>query len=191
MAAPLDLWFALAEALGRPFRVEFGRDPMEQPVDARHLAIQELVLRIARGAGYTGSFEVPTRPSDPSRSTDVRLLDRPRGRVILAECWNTFGDLGAAARSNDRKRAEAEAVAIALSTDDAPLQIGVCWVVRDTRRDRELLARYPHIIESRFPGSSAGWVRALTAGGPFPDRPGIIWSDLNATRLFARRRSGG
>lgn len=186
--APMDLWFALAEALDWPLRVEFGRDQLEQPAGAGHLAMQELVLRLARG--YAGSFEMPTKPSDPSRSTDVRLLDRPRRRLILVECWNTFGDLGAAARSSDRKRAEAEAVAIALGTDDAPLQVGVCWVVRDTRRNRELLARYPHIIDSRFPGSSAAWVRALTDGGPLPEQPGLVWSDLNATRIFARRRSG-
>ena len=152
--------------------------------------MQELVLRLGRRAGYTGAFELPSRPADPSRSTDVGLLDRRRRRLVLVECWNSFGDLGASARSSDRKRAEAEAAAVALSPDDAPLQVGVCWVARDTRRNRELLARYPHIIESRFPGSSAAWVRALTLGGPLPREPGLIWSDLHATRLFARRRPG-
>ncbi len=191
LTASVGLWFTLAEALEHPFRLEFGRDPMEQPVDAGHLAIQELVLRLARGAGYTGSFELPTRPSDPSRSTDVRLLDRRQRRLVLVECWNTFGNLGAAARSSDRKRAEADAVAVALSRDEVPLQVGVCWVIRDTRSNRELLARYPHIIESRFPGSSSAWVRALALGGPLPEEPGLVWSDLNATRVFARRRSGG
>ncbi len=189
LGASVVTWFTLAEALDRPFRVEFGRDPTEQPADAGHLAMQELVLRLGRGAGYAGTFELPTRLSDPSRSTDVRLLDRQRRRLVLVECWNTFGDLGAAARSSDRKRSEAEAVAVALGPDDTPMTVGVCWVVRDTRRNRELLTRYPHIVESRFPGSSAAWVRALTSAEPLPEGSGLIWSDLRATRLFARRRA--
>lgn len=189
LTASVGTWFTLAEALELPFRLEFGRDPTEQPADAGHLAMQELVLRLARGAGYTGSFELPTRPADPSRSTDVRLLDRRHRRLVLVECWNSFGDLGGAARSSDRKRSETEAMSIALSPDGAALQVGVCWVIRDTRRNRYLLARYPRIIESRFPGSSAAWVRALTVGGPLPDQPGLVWSDLNASRLFARRRT--
>ncbi len=188
--APLGLWFALAETLGRPLRVEFGRDPQEHTADAGHLAMQELILRLGRRAGYTGAFELPSRPADPSRSTDVGLLDRPHRRLVLVECWNYFGDLGASARSSDRKRAEAEATAIALGADERPLEVGVCWVVRDTRRNRALLARFPHIIESRFPGSSAAWIRALTQGGPLPRDPGLVWSDLHATRLFARRRPG-
>lgn len=191
LTASVGLWSDLAEALDMPLRLEFGRDPVEPLVDAGHLAMQELILRLGRQAGYDGSFELPSRPADPARSTDVRLLDRRLRRLVLVECWNTFGDLGAAARSSDRKRAEADAVAVALSPDYAPLEVGVCWVVRDTRRNRELLSRYPHIIESRFPGSSAAWVRALTSGGPLPQQPGLVWSDLRATRLFARRRPGG
>lgn len=184
--APLELWFALGEVLGRPFRVEFGRDAREGTPDAGHLEIQELVLRLARPAGFHGSFEIPTRPADPARSTDVRLVDRRR-RLVLVECWNTFGDLGAAVRSTDRKRADVEAVAVALGDDAGPFQVGACWVVRATRRNRELLGRYPHIFESRFPGSGPGWVRTLTSGGPMPSEPGLIWCDVGATRLFARR----
>src|SRR5215213_5152263 len=41
--APIEVWFALADALDRPLRVEFVRDRLEQPTDAGHLAIQELV----------------------------------------------------------------------------------------------------------------------------------------------------
>jgi hypothetical protein len=60
--------------------------------------------------------------------------------------------------------------------------------VRDTRRNRELIERYPHIFDSRFPGSSSAWVRVLAAGGPLPAEPGLVWCDVNATRLYARRR---
>ena len=103
------------------------------------------------------------------------------------ECWNTFGDLGAAARSSDRKVAEAEQVAVAIAGEGQPFEVGLCWVVRDTRANRALVNRYEHIFASRFSGSSAGWVRALTKGGPMPKQPGLIWCDLRATRLFVRR----
>ncbi|MBA2569997.1 MAG: hypothetical protein H0V04_02320, partial [Chloroflexi bacterium] len=186
--APLDVWFALAEALDRPMRVEFGRDAADPTPDAGHLAIQELVLRVAKQAGFDGRFEIPTRPGDPSRSTDVRLVDHRGRRLVLVECWNTFGDIGAAVRSADRKRAEVEALAVALGGDEGPNAVGACWVVRATRRNRELLVRYPHIFESRFPGPGPAWVATLTSGGPTPHEPGLIWCDIEATRLFARRR---
>jgi transcriptional regulator with XRE-family HTH domain len=187
--APLTVWFALGEALGRPFRSEFVRDRLEEPVDAGHLAIQELVLKLGRSAGYEGRFELPTRPADPARSSDAPLLDRRGRRLILVECWNTFGDLGAAARSSDRKLADAEALAVVLGGEGKPFKVGLCWVVRDTARNRGLVARYEHIFASRFPESSARWANAITNGGPIPDAPGLVWCDLRATRLFARRRT--
>jgi transcriptional regulator with XRE-family HTH domain len=182
---PLEIWFALGEALGRGFRADFIRDRLAEPADAGHLAIQELVLRTARRAGYEGGLELPTRPTDPVRSTDVPLLERRRRRLAIVECWNSFGDLGAAARSSNRKVAEAEALAAALGGDEGSFQVGLCWVVRDTARNRELVKRYPHIFDGRFPGSSAAWVRALTEGTAMPATHGLVWCDLNATRLFA------
>src|SRR5690349_12720575 len=41
--APLEVWFALAEALGIYLRFEFGRDPQQELVDAGHLQMQELI----------------------------------------------------------------------------------------------------------------------------------------------------
>lgn len=185
--APFEVWFALGEALGRPFRAEFVRDRLEEPADAGHLAIQELVLRLGRACGFEGRFELPTRPADPARSSDAPLVDRRGRRLILVECWNTFGDLGAAARSSDRKTTEAAALAVALGGDRGPFEVGLCWVVRDTARNRELVARYAHIFASRLPGSSVRWLKAISEGGAVPDSPGLVWCDLRATRLFARR----
>ena len=108
--------------------------------------------------------------------------------MVLVECWNVIGDLGAAVRSSDRKRAEAEALAVALGGEGGPFAVGLCWVVRATRRNRDLLSRYPHIFDARFPGSSLGWLRALTTGDDFPSEPGIMWCDLGAMCLVARRR---
>lgn len=188
--APLGLWIAIGMALGRPLRVEFSRpiDPSGAAVaDAGHLAIQELVLRLGRASGYGRSFELPSRPSDPSRSTDVGLLDDRRRTMILVECWNTIGDLGAAARSTSRKVAETEALAVAAGGKRS-FAVRSVWVVRATAANRALVARYPEVFGARLPGSSAQWAVALTAGAEPPTDPGLVWCDIGATRLFAWRR---
>jgi len=106
----------------------------------------------------------------------------------VVECWNTFGDLGYATRSSDRKLADALQLAAVLGGDVGAFRVGLCWVVRDTRANRAVVARYAHIFESRFPGSSRAWVEAITKGTPMPSQPGLVWCDVKATRLFARRR---
>jgi transcriptional regulator with XRE-family HTH domain len=183
----LDTWQRLAVALDIRLNIDLGRDFLEAPIDAGHLRIQELVLRLGRAAGYSGSFELATRPADPARSSDVGLRDDQRRRLTLVECWNTIGDVGAAARSSSRKIAEAEAFATAVG-GERPHRVSGCWVVRATARNRELVRRYPEVFAARFPGSSLGWVRALTLGTDPPDQPGLVWCDVSATRLFAWRR---
>ncbi len=185
-ALSLTAWQRVSLVLDLPLKFELGRDALEEPVDAGHLAIQELVLRLGRAAGYRRTFELPTRPADPSRSTDVGLRDDAHRRLVLVECVNTFGNVGAAARSSERKRAEAEALAVAIGNGQ-PYAVHVCWVVRATRRNRALLTRYPEIFAARFTGSSRAWVDALTKGAAPPREPGLAWCDVNATRLFAWR----
>jgi transcriptional regulator with XRE-family HTH domain len=201
----LDTWQRLALASGRPLVVRLKRDPLEDVADAGHLAMQELVLRLGRVAGFISSFELATRPAEPWRSTDVGLRDDRRRMLVLCECWNAFGDVGAAARSTTRKLHEAESLAVAI-WGEAPHQVASVWIVRDTIRNRELTRRYPEVFRSRFPGSSAAWVRALTVArravtvvqdmeADMPDvpfEPGLVWCDVHATRLFAwRQRSTG
>jgi hypothetical protein len=184
--APLETWVALGAALGRPLAVSLtrplaaGRDEF---ADAGHLDVQEHVLRLARATGRHGTFELPTRPTDPSRSTDVGIRDPRHHTRILVECWNTFGDLGAASRSTYRKQAEAAA------TWPADRIAGV-WVVRSTAANRALLARYPHIIDATFSGSSRGWVRVLCVGDvPPPTGTGLVWYDAATGRLHEHRRA--
>jgi transcriptional regulator with XRE-family HTH domain len=191
----LDTWQRLALAVDRPMRIELRRDARDEPADAGHLWIQELVLRLGRRAGFTGTVELPTRPLDPSRSSDVCLRDDRTRLLVLVECWNTFGDVGAAIRSTNRKLAEAAELAIAIGGDQ-PHRVASCWVVRNVARNRALIARYPELFTARFPGSSALWVRALTTAAaasttrrpPPPPEQGLIWCDAAATRLFAWRR---
>jgi len=183
----LDLWQRLALTIDRDLRVDLGADPSTRLADAGHLAIQELVLRLGRAAGFRGSFELATRSTDPMRSVDVGLRDDRRRLVVLVECWNTFGDLGVAARATSRKLAEARDLAIAISAGP-PHRVAGCWVVRSTRRNRALVDRYPEVFAARFPGSSLAWARTLAIGTPPPTDPGLVWSDLDATRIFAWRQ---
>ena len=179
--APLETWISLGVALGRPLAVSFSKElaPPDRTT-AGHLEIQEHILMLARETGRPGTFEVPTRPLDPSRSTDVGIRDPSQHARIMAECWNTFGDLGAAVRSTRRKEQEAAAT----WPED---RIATVWVVRSTAANRALLARYPHIIDAAFPGSSRAWIRALTQGHPPPQQPGIVWFDAATDRLIERR----
>jgi transcriptional regulator with XRE-family HTH domain len=183
----LDAWQRIAMALGRDLEVRLSRDPIAEPADAGHLAVQELILRMAAKAGFQGRFEMATRGAEPARSADIGLRDERRRCLVLVEAWNTFGDLGAAGRSTDRKVAEAEQLAIATG-GGKPYSVRSCWVVRATMRNRTLVARYPSIFATRFPGSSVGWVRALTLGTEPPSEPGLIWCDVGTTRLLAWRR---
>jgi hypothetical protein len=69
---------------------------------------------------------------------------------------------------------------------------GSCWALIDTAANRQIGRRYPVILRSRFPESSAAWVRSLTADGPTPRRPGLLWIDPRSgvLRPVRTRRPG-
>ena len=182
----MDAWQRLALAVGRPLVVTLQQDVAGDTLDAGHLAMQELVLRVGRGAGYTGTFELTTRAAEAWRSADVGLADPRHRRLIHVECWNTIGDIGAAVRSSNRKRAELADLAIARGGEDAT--VGLVWVVRASSRNRALVARYPEVFARAFPGSSRAWLAALSDGATPPADAGLVWSDVPATRLYAWRR---
>ena len=185
----LELWFALAQALGIHLKVEFGRDPVQEVDDAGHLAIQELALKLGRLTRRARLFELPTRPANPSLSVDVCVRDDAQRVLIIEECWNTFGNINAAIRTTRRKLAEAEQLAVAVGGDYGPYRVAAVWIVRDTRRNREILTRYPEVFAAAFVGSSRAWVSALIASDAQPPTDmGLVWCDLRATRLFAWRR---
>ncbi len=187
--APLSLWIAIGLALDQPLAVAFSRPLGEtrEPRDAGHLAMQERLLALARATGRSATFELPTRPSDPSRSIDVCVRD-PRHRVlIIEEAWNTFADIGAATRSTARKRAEAADLAATID-DGASYRVASVWVVRPSATNRTLLARFPGIFSAACPGSSRGWTRALTSTSAPPAAPGLVWLDPSRGRVTEWRR---
>ena len=186
----IDAWQRIGLALGMPLVVSLQRDPLAETADAGHLAIQELVLRVGRAAGYRGLVELATKPAEPWRSIDVALIDDARRRLLVVECWNTFGDVGAAVCVSSRKQADAEAIAVARWGDE-PGTVGLVWVVRATVRNRALVARYPEVFAARFPGSSAAWVAVLERGLDSPTEPGLVWASVDGGRLFPWRRRRG
>ena len=103
-SASLETWVKLGKAVDRPLAVSFSRDiDAHEPRDAGHLVAQEFVLGLARNHGRRAGFELPTRPSDPTRSIDVALRDDAARAFIVVEIWNRFDDLGRAARATSRK----------------------------------------------------------------------------------------
>jgi transcriptional regulator with XRE-family HTH domain len=191
--APLDLWVRIGLAIDRPIAVLFSRaiDPAE-PADAGHLAAQELVLRLMRSGGPARlvSFELPTRPSDPSRSADICVRDDGRRLIIIVEIWNRLGDLGAAVRATSRKVADGAAMAALAGGDGEPYRVAIGWLLVDNAANRALSARYPEILRARFPGSSVGWVRSLIDGVDPPGEPALAWADVRGARLVPIRIRG-
>lgn len=187
--ASLELWVKLGKAIDRPLAVAFSRDLEPQaPRDAGHLAAQELVLGLARRHGRPADFELPTRPANPASSIDVALKDLTARALIIVEIWNRLDDVGAAARSTTRKVAEADGQAVLAARGGLPFRVATCWLLVDTVANRRLVARYPEILESRFPGSSLAWVRCLADGAPPPTEPGLAWIDPRARRIVPLRR---
>lgn len=177
----------MALAFGVPLNVGFTRDGLDV-ADGGHLAIQEIVLRAGRSTGLAGLPELPTRPNEPWRSIDVVLGSRSRALAVCVECWNTFGDVGAAIRSSRRKAVELSELGVAQWGADARARL--VWVVRDSAANRALVARYPEVFIRAFPGSSRQWVAALTAGSEPPNEPGLVWCDTRPGRLHAWYRPG-
>jgi len=190
--ASLELWVKLGAALGRSLAVALSRDSTADgsstdPRDAGHLAAQELVLKLGRVHGRPASVELATRPHDPSRAADVVLRDDPSRTLLLIEIINRAGDLGATARSTDRKAAELEGFALLAGGDDGPYRVALGWLLVDTAANRRLVARYPEFLRARFPGSSTAWASALMEGTAPPSVPAVAWIDPRSGRIYAMR----
>ena len=191
-ASPLDMETLdrISLALGVPLAVGFDRDLHDEQNETGHLAMQELLLRITRTSGFERQFEMATRPDEPWRSSDIGLALDKRRLAVDVECWNSFGDLGAATRSSRRKLADLQQLAVARW--GAGARAGLVWVMRETARNRALINRYPEVFASLFTGSSRAWVTTLTTGSEPPDGPGLVWCDLATGRLHAwNRRATG
>lgn len=199
--ASLETWACVAAAVGEQLvgflELAPGATP---PRDIEHLRRQSALIGIAAAGGWTAHPELAIDPEAiRSRSIDIALIRRAGREAVVVEVWDWFDDVGASLRGLDAKigvltsrlRGEPGNVAERDGGGDA-WRIRGLFVVRDTRRNRAILAELRPLFASRFTGPSAGWLRALETAAAMPDGHGLLWSDrhgrLTASRLGVTRR---
>ena len=204
--ASLETWACVAAAVGEQLvgflELAPGATP---PRDIEHLRRQSALIEAAAAGGWTALPELAIDPGAVrSRSIDVALIRQDRREAVAVEIWDWFDDVGASLRGLDGKVAglQAKLAGRAGPARDEPATIapvpgtGNGWrvrgmfVVRDTRRNRTLIAELRPLFASRFPASSIAWLTALRSTDAVPDGHGLLWSD-RAGRLTASRLARG
>ena len=194
----LRSWVRVAAAVDTDLKAYLaGASSADRPRDAVHLGVQELVASIAAGGGW-GS--VPEFAIDDaargSRSLDLwleRCVTKRPVEVVATEVMDWFDDVGARFRDWNRRLERVRQLATATRTIDGPdgillPRVSGCWIVRSTRRNRQVIRDHARLFRARFPGSSDAWLASLRGPDPIPDAPAILWVDVAGTRLFARHR---
>ena len=191
-------WDRAAHAVGTTLNAFLPQaSAADLPRDAVHLRNQELVLRVASAGGWRG---VPEQALDAdltrSRHGDV-VLTRRRAtaaahEVCLIEVVDWVANAGESVRDFQRRLAALDRYAVArMRPADAVPISGGCWLLRATRRNRELINEHRHFFRSRFPGSGRTWLAALTStAAPMPADPALLWVDVGGTRIFPSRLGG-
>jgi len=195
-AASIETWSVLAASVGEQF-VGFleGIPGSERPRDMEHLRRQNALIEIAQRGGWTALPELAIDPSSArSRSVDVGLVRPARREAVVSEIWDWFEDVGAGFRSLDAKVATLTARLLAgpPTTPDVTWTIRGLYVIRDTRRNRELVRELSALFAARFPGFSSEWLAALAdPAAPIPGADGFLWSTADGASLRAARIRAG
>jgi transcriptional regulator with XRE-family HTH domain len=180
----LQTWSACGAAVGHPLVGYFERvSSTDQPRDIEHLRRQSLLISLAELGGWSAVPEAALPDDGPRpRSVDVLLARPSRREMAIVEVWDLLTDGGAAMRG-------LEAKVIAWRA-----RLGGTWrvrglfVVRATRRNRQLIRDLRPLFEARFPASSTAWLSCLTdSATPLPDADGLVWSDVAGTKLTPAR----
>jgi transcriptional regulator with XRE-family HTH domain len=188
--ASLETWAAVAEAASVRLVTFLEAIPgADRPRDYEHLKRQQLIIDLARRGGWTAIPEA-TLERDRGRlfprSVDVRLRRTATGERAVVEIWDYFDDVGAAIRSFGGKLADAGHGGETGETGG--VAVGGLFVVRGTRRNRQLVAEFQTLFAARFPGSSTAWLRALTdPESAMPGESSFAWTDVAGTHLIAAR----
>jgi transcriptional regulator with XRE-family HTH domain len=186
--ASLETWATVAAAVGEQIVGFLERAPgASLPRDIEHLRRQSALIEIARPGGWSSLPEFRLdQDARWSRSIDVALVRRATAEAVVVEIWNWFEDVGAALRGLDGK------VAALRDQLDPSVQWTVrgLFVVRDTRRNRQLVTELRPMFAARFPGNARVWLRALADPAQrLPEGHGLLWSDRTGTSLKASRLS--
>jgi transcriptional regulator with XRE-family HTH domain len=159
------------------------------PRDAVHLKAQELILREGLRGGWQGvPEEMIDREARTSRAADV-LLTRagPQGEKEYS-IWDVrdwLEDVGAAVRDFSRRVDALDRYAVARMVGDEPLpRTGGCFVLRATKRNRDVLSDHDNFFRARFPGAGSSWLESLTSGtSPMPKQPALVLVAVNGEQL--------
>jgi hypothetical protein len=151
------------------------------PHDIEHLRRQELVITVARHGGWEGRPEVGIDTAAAwSRSIDVMLARSARVEIAVAEIVDLIADGGAAMRGL------ADKVSAVRRSNPPGTHVSGLLVLRATARNRATLRELASLFETRFPGSSAGWLRALQSpDAAMPLQDGVLWSSVSGDRLMS------
>jgi transcriptional regulator with XRE-family HTH domain len=199
--ASIETWACVAAALGERFVGFLEQAPgATPPRDIEHLRRQSALIQLAATGGWVALPEFAIDPGAiRSRSIDVALIRTATHEAVAAEIWDWFDDVGASLRGLDAKvTILAARVADQSNLGDAgspyAWRVRGLFIVRDTHRNRAIVAELRPLFAARFTGSSTTWLRALTSAAPLPDGHGLLWSDphgrLIASRLTASRLAG-
>jgi transcriptional regulator with XRE-family HTH domain len=164
------------------------------PRDAVHLRNQELVLRVAAIGGWRGVPEAALdRELARSRHADVVLERRqPPGtpdEYALCEVTDWVEDVGEAVRDFQRRLAALDLYAVSrMRGEEPPPKPSGFWLLRATKRNRQLVGEHRNFFRARFPGSGRAWFAALTQpSAPIPNEPALLWVSVSGERIFAAR----
>lgn len=179
--ASLETWASVAAAAGSQLASFLENLPgASRPRDYEHLKRQQTVLNVARGGGWTGRAEARIDAWPRSRSIDVLLQRGASAEIAVAEIWDFFDDVGGSWRGLDGKIET-------IRREHPQSRVSGIFVVRATKRNRQLIEEFESMFRQRFPASSGAWLRALTTSAPMPSEPGLLWTDVQGTRLIPTR----
>ena len=185
--AGLATWASVAAAVGDQLVSYLERaSGTDLPRDVEHLKRENALITLAAGGGWAALPELAIDAArHRSRSIDVALFRPSTNEAIVAEVWDWFDDVGAGLRGLDAKVATLRR---RLSDGRATTTVRGLYIVRDTRRNRLLIAELSGLFAARFPGNSPAWLKALTERGqPLPAHDGLLWSDRAGSRLQGSR----
>ena len=181
--AGVEEWAVAAEAVGLRLAAFMERaSGATLPRDIEHLLRQNAVVSRGRPGGWLPAPEMPLDIGAGGHVVDVMLTRAVRREATVVEIWDWLDDVGAALRSFDEKVA-------AVRRQLSGWHVQGTWVMRGTRRNRDLVRGLGALFAARFPADGEAWLRALDDPNVrLPDQLAIVWTPSASPDLQARPR---